>query len=62
MYEKKPKTCVEAGELANEYEQVRKQELVLELQQKPTPGPRAEEVHLEDSQERATLLKRGHLV
>ena len=38
VYEKKPKTCVEAGELADEYEQVRKQEPVLELQQKPTPG------------------------
>ena len=38
VYEKKPKTCVEAGELADEYEQVRKQKPVLELQQKPTPG------------------------
>ena len=38
VYEKKPKTCVEAGELADQYEQVRKQEPVMELQRKPTPG------------------------
>lgn len=38
VYEKKPKTCVEAGELADQYEQVRKEEPVMELQQKLTPG------------------------
>ena len=34
VYEKKPKTCVEAGELADEYEQVRKQQPVVELHKK----------------------------
>ena len=38
MYEKKPKICVEAGELADQYKQVFKQEPVIELQQKPAPG------------------------
>ena len=36
VYEKQPKTCVEAGELADQYEQVRKQESGVELQRKPT--------------------------
>ena len=38
VYEKKPKTYVEAGELADEYEQVGKQGAKVELQQKPTGG------------------------
>lgn len=31
VHEKKPRTCVRAGELADEYEQVRKQEPGVEL-------------------------------
>ena len=58
VYEKKPKTCVEVGELADQYEQVRKQEPVTELQQKP----RAKEVHLESTQGRAARLRRRQLV
>ena len=45
VYEKKPKTCVEAGELADEYEQVRKQGAKVELQQKLTGGRSASGEH-----------------
>ena len=45
VYEKKPKTCVEAGELADEYEQVRKQEAKVELQQRLTGGQSASGEH-----------------
>ena len=38
MYNKKPKTCVETGELADEYEQVHKQEPGVELQPEPMTG------------------------
>ena len=38
VYERKPKTCVEAGELADEYEQVRKQEPGIGLQPEPMTG------------------------
>ena len=36
MYEKKPKTCVNTGEPADEYEQVWRQEPVSELRKKQT--------------------------
>ena len=38
MYEKKPDTCVRAGELANEYDQVRKQEPGVEQWPEPMTG------------------------
>ena len=37
--EKKPETCVEAGELADEYEQVRRGPLI-EIRSVPDPGRR----------------------
>ena len=44
VYEKEPKTCVEAGELADEYEQVRKQEPGVELQPEPVTGVQSRSV------------------
>ena len=57
VYKKKPKTCVKAGELADEYEQVRKQAVKVELQQKLTGGPSASGEH----PARAAQLRRRQL-
>ena len=61
MYDNKPKTCVEAGELADEYEQVCKQEPGVEQQPEPMTGVQSRSVpeSLEPPREGSSVKERS---